>query len=219
MGINKLTAKIKEREMKKNFLFVFVWLTMTVLCGGGLLFAGGASSRERAGQSRVAEVADVAEVQDIDYLPRPNPNVQRAGGSVYALPATALNPEAERLPPPVYAIAGVKGVEISEGLPWEVVDIIVDLPEKETFSQGILEGEDVSGWVENLPAGLEARAHGIKKGATSIKIYVSGVPSVPMREVVRVVIPGTYLTGGSSRQFVSPTQEESLATWQKSQTE
>jgi hypothetical protein len=205
--------------MKKKLLFVFVWLTMTVLCGGSLLFAGGASSRTRSGQARVAEVADVAEVQDADYLPRRNPGVQRASGNVYAWPATALNPEAERLPPPVYAIAGVKGVEINETLPLEAVDIIIELPEKETFTRGILEGEDVSNWIENLPDGLEARAHGIKKGATSIKIYISGTPTVTAKEQIRVTIPGTYLTGGNNRQFVSPTEQESFDSWQKTQTE
>jgi hypothetical protein len=205
--------------MKKNVMFVFVWLTMTVLWGGGLLFAGGASSRGTTSQSRVADVADVAEVRDVEYLPRRNPGVQVASGSVYALPATALNPEAERIPPPVYAISGIRGEEIQEGSPWEVVDIIVVLPERETFSRGILEGEDVSAWVQNLPPGLEARAHGVKKGAATIKIYVSGVPTVTMREVVRVNIPGTYLTGGSDRLFVSPTEEESYDSWKSSQTE
>jgi hypothetical protein len=188
------------------------------LGGGGLLFALG-GREESASQSRVADVADVAEVQDIEYLPRRNPGVQRAGGSIYALPATALTPEEERLPPPVYAIAGVKGVEIHEDRPLEAVDIIVELPEKETFSRGILEGEDVSDWIPNLPKGLEAKAHGVRKGANSIKIYISGTPTVTARELVRVNIPGTYLTGGTSRQFVSPTEEESFDSWQKSQTE
>jgi hypothetical protein len=204
--------------MKKT-LFVFVWLGMTALCGGGLLFAGGIMGREKASQAKVAEVADVAEVQETEYLPRRNPGVQVAGGNVYALPATPLNPEAERLPPPVYAISGVKGIEIHESRPLEVVDIFVILPEKETFSRGILEGEDVSGWIPNLPDGLEARAHGIKKGAAFIKIYISGTPTVTARELVRVNIPGTYLTSGTSRQFVSPTEEESFDSWQKSQTE
>jgi hypothetical protein len=167
----------------------------------------------------VADVADVAEVRDVEYLPRRNPGVQRASGSVYALPATALSPEAERLPPPVYAIAGIRGVEIREGNPWEVVDIIVDLPEKETFSRGILEGEDVGEWIQNLPDGLEARAHGVKKGASTIKIYISGTPTVTMRELVRVNIPGTYLTGGSALQFVSPTEQESFDSWKSGQTE
>jgi hypothetical protein len=206
--------------MQKNFLlFVFVWLAMTVLCGGSLLFAGGIMGRERTRQFEAADVVDVAEVQDTEYQPRRNPGVQRASGSVYALPATALTPEEERLPPPVYAIAGVRGVEIHENMPMEAVDIIVELPEKETFSRGILEGEDVSGWIPNLPKGLEAKAHGVKKGGKSIKIYISGAPLVTAREPVKVTIPGTYLTGGASRQFVSPTEEESFDSWQKSQTE
>ncbi|MDR1566497.1 MAG: hypothetical protein LBS48_04335 [Treponema sp.] len=205
--------------MKKTLVFVSVWLALTAVCGGGLLFAGGAISRETASQSKVADVADVAEVPESDFEPRSNPNVKRASGNVYALPAGPLSPEAERLPPPVYAIAGIRGVEIREGSPWEVVDVIVNLPEKETFSRGILEGEDVSEWIQNLPPGLEARAHGIKKGAKTIRIYISGTPAVTMRERVNVNIPGTYLTGGNPRLFVSPTEQESLESWAKTQTE
>jgi hypothetical protein len=217
MGINTLTASdIRRKMMKKNLMFVFVWLTMTVLWGGNLLFASGAASRGRAGQSRVADLADVAEVQDIEYQPRRNPGVQRASGSVSALPATALNPEAERIPPPVYAISGIKGVEIQEL--WEVVDIIVKLPEKETFSEGILEGEDVSNWILNLPAGLEARAHGIKKGAKEIKIYISGTPTETKREFVQVEIPGTYLTSGTALRADSPTEKESFDSWKNAKT-
>jgi hypothetical protein len=206
---------------KKLLLFVSVWLAMTVLCGGGLLFAGGSAARESAGQSgRVAEVADLDEVPDIEYLPRRNPGVQRASGSVYAVPATALIPEEERLPPPVYAISGIRGVEIHED-PLEMleaVDIVVVLPEKITFSEGILEGADVSRWIQNLPDGLTARAHGVKKGANSIKIYISGTPTVTAKELIRVQIPTTAITGGNSLPFASPTEQESFDSWQKSQT-
>ncbi|MDR2619204.1 MAG: hypothetical protein LBC62_10075 [Treponema sp.] len=205
--------------MKKTVVFVFVWLALTAICGGGLVFAGGVFGRETATQSKVADVADVAEVPERDFIPRQNLNVKRASGNVYAIPAGPLNPEAERLPPPVYAISGIRGVEIQEGNPWEVVDIVVNLPEKETFSRGILEGADVSDWVQNLPPGLEARAHGIKKGARTISIYISGTPLVTMRERISVNIPGTYLTGGNARQFVSPTEQESFTSWEKSQTE
>jgi hypothetical protein len=99
------------------------------------------------------------------------------------------------------------------------VDIVVELPGKETFSRGILEGENVSDWIPNLPAGLEARAHKVKTGDSSIKIYISGTPSVTARERVRVTIPGTYLAGGASRQFVSPTEEESFDAWKETQIE
>lgn len=205
--------------MKKTLMFVFVWLALTAAFGGGAVFASGMFGKETASQSGVADVADVAEVPDSDYLPRLNPSVRRASGSVYALPAGPLSPEAERLPPPVYAIAGIRGEEIRESGPLEAVDIIVNLPEKESFSRGILEGQDVSDWIQNLPPGLEARAHGVKKGARTISIYVSGTPLVTMRERVSVNIPGTYLTGGNPRLFVSPTEQESLESWEKSQTE
>jgi hypothetical protein len=171
-----------------------------------------------AAQSQVADAADVAEVPVRDYVPRRDPRTQRASGQVYALPATPLSPEPERLPPPVYAISGVKGQEIHEDTPW-IVDVLIDLPENETFSRGLLEGEDVSSWIQNLPAGLEAKAHKIKKGDRSIKIYVSGVPEVTMREIIRVGIPGTYLTSGTARSFVSPSQDASFAAWQAGQTE
>jgi hypothetical protein len=207
---------VRSEEMNKTKLFVFLGLMMLFV--SGTLFAGGIFQRgDQAVQGRVADAVDVAEVPDMDFLPRRNPATARATGSVYALPAEPLLPEDERLPPPVYAISGVKGVEISEGSPWEVVDIIVNLPERESFSRGILEGQDVSGWITNLPAGLEAKAHGVKKGAVSVKIYISGTPAVTGRELIRVNIPGTYLTGGTARQFVSPTEEESQKTWEDSQ--
>jgi hypothetical protein len=204
--------------MKKTLLSIFVWLALTMAYGGGSLFAGGILNRGKTSQDRVVDVVNVAEVMDQDYPIRQNPNIKVAGGSVYALPAEPLSPAPERLPPPVYAIAGVKDVELEEGSPL-IVDIVVILPEKESFSRGILDGADVSGWIENLPEGLEARAHGVKKGAKSIKLYVAGTPTVTAREVVRVNIPGTYLTGGTNRRFVSPTEQESFETWQKGQTE
>jgi hypothetical protein len=40
-----------------------------------------------------------------------------------------------------------------------------------------------------------------------------------MREVIRVTIPGTWLTGGSARSFVSPTEEDSYNSWVASQTQ
>jgi hypothetical protein len=204
--------------MRKTLLFAFVWLTLTVLSGGGLLYAGGIMGGQKASQARVVDVGDVAEVADQDYPIRRNPSVKQASGSVYALPAKPLNPELERLPPPVYAISGVKGVEIAETSP-EVVDIIVNLPEKEKFSRGILEGTDVSDWIPNLPAGLEARAHGVKKGAAVINIFISGTPVITAKTPVQVTIPGTFLEGGAARQFVSPTEQESFDSWQKSQIE
>ncbi|MDR2247618.1 MAG: hypothetical protein LBE17_13270 [Treponema sp.] len=203
--------------MKKIRLFVFLGLTIV----GLPLFAKGIldGGRDEVSQSKVADLVEVAEVQERDYEPRQNPGIQQAGGNVYALPASPLMPEAERLPPPVYAISGVKGQEIFEDRPLEAVDIVIALPERLTFSRGILEGEDVSNWIQNLPEGLEARAHGIKKGATSIKIYVSGTPAVTMREEIRVSIPGTYLTGGNARTFISPSEEESFRSWAAGQTQ
>jgi hypothetical protein len=204
--------------MKKTVLLVFAGLLIACL---PVFAKGGADSSrgEAAAQNQVADVTDVAEVPVRDYAPRQNPSVQRASSKIYAVPASSLAPEPERLPPPVYAISGVKGQEIQEGTPWEVVDVVIDLPEKESFSRGLLEGEDVANWIQNLPRGLEARAHRTKKGATSIRIYISGTPDVTMREIIRVSIPGTYLTGGNSRSFVSPNEEDSFTSWQAGQTE
>jgi hypothetical protein len=204
--------------MKKIWLFVILGLTFA----GLPLFAGGIFDGLGGGttaQSGVMEAAAVAEMPTEYPPPRQRQDLKQADGWVYALPATPLKPEPERLPPPVYAISGVRGQEIMEDSPLEAVDINVILPEKETFSRGILEGEDVSNWIVNLPRGLEARAHGTKRGATSIKIYISGTPEVTMREVIRVTIPGTYLTGGSARSFVSPGEEESNRAWEASQTQ
>ena len=222
--------------MKKMQLFVFLGLTLAGLplfAGGimdGLGGKSGASQSEGAGAPSQAEA--VAEMPPLDWYnpPQPRENPQRAGSNVYAWAATPLSPEAERLPPPVVAISGVRGREIGKYIVGgdypekdfssEIVDVIVDLTEvKDSFSRGILEGEDVSNWIQNLPKGLEARAHGLKKGATSIKIYISGTPEETRRELIRVTIPGTYLTGGSARTFVSPTEEESFTSWEASQTQ
>jgi hypothetical protein len=204
--------------MKKSMVFVFTGLIMLFVSGS--LFAGGIIQRGAATQGRgVADAVDVAEVAEVEYVPRRNPSVIQASGNVYALPATPLRPEAERLPPPFYAVSGVRGVEIREGEYGEAVDIFVILPPKETFSRGMLEGEDVSSWIENLPAGLEARVHGVKKGDSQIKIYISGTPTVTGRDFIMVTIPGTYLTGGADRRFISPSEEESFTTWSNSQTE
>jgi hypothetical protein len=202
--------------MKKTVLLVFAGLMITCLP----VFAKGLfqkDSEEDTTKSQVVDVADVAEVSSEFNPPRRNDNVKVASGRIYARPAERLDPEGERLPPPVYAISGVKGQEIHEL--WEVVDVWIILPEKETFSRGLLEGEDVANWIQNLPTGLEARAHKAKKGATSVKIYISGTPDVTMREIIRVSIPGTYLTSGTSRSFVSPTEDESFKAWQAAQVE
>ncbi|MFP3089747.1 hypothetical protein LQZ21_05410 [Treponema sp. TIM-1] len=215
----------------KRMLFIFVGLAMISIHGFALGGSDSSASRKGEGGTQyVIETPNLDEVRIQVPLPRRNAGIQRAGSPVYALPADALAPEAERIPPPVYAISGVRGQEIREvkelreigrntyAVTWEVVDIVVELPEGETFSQGILEGEDVSDWIENLPDGLEATAHKVKKGANSIKIYISGIPTVTMRELIRVNIPGTYLTRGNSRAFVSPTEEASFQSWQEGQT-
>jgi hypothetical protein len=220
----------------KRMLFVFAGLAMIAIHGFAL--GSSQSSSGRKGERDVQYVIETPNLDEVSIkvpLPRRNAGIQRAGSPVYALPAIALVPESERLPPPVYAIAGVKGQEIREikelrevgknepgkhiyEVTWEVVDIVIELPEKETFSRGILEGEDVSDWIENLPDGLEAKAHKVKRGATSMKIYVSGIPTETMRELIRVNIPGTYLSRGTSRAFVSPTEEASFQSWQEGQT-
>jgi hypothetical protein len=207
--------------MKKVESYVFRRLIMVcfLMVGcAGLSFGLGVKESSGGQQGKVAQAGEIAEVQNADFVPRRNPAAGRASSAVYALPAIPLKPQAERLPTPVYAISGIKGQEIQENTPWEVVDIRVDLPLKETFSRGLVEGADVSDWIINLPAGLEGRAHGIKKGATYILIYIAGVPAVTAREEIKVRIPGTYLTGGVDRQFGSPSEAESLSAWEASQT-
>jgi hypothetical protein len=215
--------------MRKVEPYVFRGLIMVCLlivgCAGlsfglgGRESGGGQDGVTRAAEvARAARAADVPEVEDIDYVPRRNPAAARATSPVYALPAVPLKPEAERLPPPVYAISGIKGQEISESTPWEVVDIRVDLPSGEAFLWGLVEGVDVSTWILNLPAGLEGRAHGVKKGDTSILIYVAGTPVVTARGEIRVRIPGNYLAGGADLLFISPSEAESRSVWEANQT-
>jgi hypothetical protein len=167
--------------------------------------------------AEASEAAEIAEVKDITYELGRNPAAGRANSDVYATPALPLKPEVERLPTPVYAISGVRNQEIQEST-GEAVDVVVELPDMETFARGLVEGMDVSDWIINLPPGLEGRAHNVKKGATSIRIYVAGTPTVTAREEIRVRIPGTYLTSGSELQFVSPTETESNSAWEASQT-
>jgi hypothetical protein len=191
-----------------------------IVGGAGLSFGGGLldGGAKAAKATKTAEAAEVAEVAETNYVPNRNPAAGRASSAVYALPALPLKPEAERLPTPVYAISGVRNQEIQDGSLWEVVDIVVELQDKVTFSRGLVEGADVSDWILNLPAGLEGRAHNVKKGATSVKIYIAGTPTVTAREEIKVKIPGTYLSGGADIQFVSPTETESISAWEASQT-
>jgi hypothetical protein len=211
--------------MKNVWVLVLAGLTIISLSFSGCgTFTKFFVRDQSANQSRVAEVGDLAEVPDIQIPPRPNPANQSAEvvlekGGVYAVPASALKPESERLPPPVYAISGVKDQEISENNPWEVVDVVVLLPKEESFSKGILEGYEVNDWIINLPPGLEARAHGVKKGATKVSIYISGTPEKTGRDYIKVNIPGDYLQGGAARQFLSPTEEDSLSAWEEQQTQ
>jgi hypothetical protein len=223
----------KEIHMKREFLrlgmtgsYVFKRLVMVcILIVGcaGLSFGGG--NKESIGDEPglkprlPAEAGVIAEVEEGVYIPNRNPDAGTASTAVYAEPAAQLKPERERLPTPVYAISGVRNQEIHESTPGqEAVDIVVILPERETFSRGLVEGADVSDWILNLPAGLEGRAHNVKKGATSIRIYVAGTPTVTARAEIRVRIPGTYLTGGTDKLFDSPTEAESISAWEADQT-
>jgi hypothetical protein len=196
--------------MKKKLLFVFVWLALTALWGGSL-FASGIFGRpkDKGPEALVPEV-----VERDDYPLRQNANVRRASGDVYAWPATVLNPEDSLIPPPVYAISGVKGQAIGEI--WEAVDIIVTLRDKASFNRRMLEGEDVSNWIPNLPEGLEARVHRVKKGDKTVKIYISGTPKVTAKEVIQVTVPGTILSTSQAQSFTSPSKAESDAAWLKS---
>jgi hypothetical protein len=210
--------------MKKQWFLVLAGLIIISFSFSGCgTFTKMSIRGQSSNQSGVADVADVEEVPDVRTPSEPKPGIGSAEvvletGGVFALPAVPLKPEEERLPPPVYAISGVKGQKISEGNPWEVVDLWVLLPKNESFSKGILEGTEVDDWIINLPDGLEARAHGVKKGATRVSIYISGTPKNTGRDYIKVQIPGEYLKSGTARQFFSPTEEENLKTWEESQT-
>jgi hypothetical protein len=223
---------MKRKVLRLGMVDSYVFRRLLIVCiliigGAGLSFGLGSMEGSGAGASRsrgtragrAAEANEIAEVEDITYEPRRNPAAGWASSDVYATPGLPLKPEEERLPTPVFAISGVRNQEIREYSPWEVVDIVVDLRAKrETFSRGLVEGADVSDWIINLPAGLEGRAHNVKKGAASIRIHITGTPTVTARKEIKVKIPGTYLTGGVDLQFVSPTETESLEVWEASQT-
>jgi hypothetical protein len=173
----------------------------------------------RSQEVSVANAADILEVEDRDISPdlRRNPKTGRAMGDVWAEPAAPIaeGNETERLPLPVYAVSGVKGQEI---LPGERVDIVVRLPDSEKFVKGLIEGENVSEWIENLPPGLTALARGVRVNDTAIRIYITGKPAVTGHTMVRVNIPESYLAGGIARQFRSPTEEENIRAFEASQT-
>jgi hypothetical protein len=202
--------------MKKALFLVAAGLTMlSVSTFGAGLF------ERRSGET---DQAWVAEVPEGDIEARFNPAVagRRAEGNPYALLATDFSPATEKLPPPYYAISGVKGQEILEpvgGKAREAVDIVVDLPQNESFVRGLIEGTDVSSWIVNLPRGLEARAHALRRNAKSIRIYVSGTPEVTARAIVSVNIPGNYLKGGVDLRYDSPSADESYNSWREKQTQ
>jgi hypothetical protein len=206
--------------MKKLMVLVFAGLMMLVVSGS--LFANG--GQDLPGQGGTARAEEIDQVPVDKSLPQRDRRTIAAewrtnDGGVHALPATKLDTWEEVLPPPFYAISGVRGQPIREdGSAMEAVDIRIDLPKGEKFSRGLMGGDDVSSWIENLPAGLEARAHRVRKGATYILIYISGTPTVTAREVIRVTVPSTYLTRGAAVQFVSPTEEENQTTWVDRQT-
>jgi putative protein kinase ArgK-like GTPase of G3E family len=195
--------------MKKAKFFGFAGLLIVSFAVSGCALLGGLVPKKAVVQTVTAEVAEVA---DTVYQPRRNPVTATAQGDTYAVPASTLSPEAERLQPPVYAISGVKGQDIGEI--WEAVDVVLQLRNKDTFAQRIPEGTYVTDWFANLPKGLEARAHGVRKGANIIKIYVSGKPEETRREEVKVSIPTRYITNGNAQQpFVSPTEAQSQKAW------
>jgi hypothetical protein len=227
----------KEFFMKRTALLVCAFIVaaagpafaMGALSSGGSQTSGRPQTSGRlqsSGSMRVglaqkpaaADVGDIAEVEDWDVSQdlRRNPNTEKAQGYVYAEPAAALK-EAPlpTLPPPVYAISGVKGLEIRDS---ERVDLVVVLPEPDRFARGLIEGEDVSNWVENLPQGLEALAHRVKVNDKSMRIYITGTPAVSSRGSVIVNIPGVYLESSQTRRFVSPTEEATQRVFEKSQT-
>ncbi|MDR2477096.1 MAG: hypothetical protein LBD18_04840 [Treponema sp.] len=115
----------------------------------------------------------------------------------------------------MYAISGVKGLEIRAS---ERVDLVVVLPEPDKFIKGLIEGEDVSNWVENLPQGLEALAHRVKINEKSIRIYITGTPDETSRDTVTVNIPGEYLLNRQTRKFISPTEEVNQKAFERKQT-
>jgi hypothetical protein len=217
--------------MKRTALLVCAFM----VAAAGSAFALGAQSsggsqtagrQQNAGRTRAglpqkpgaAGVGDIAEVEDWDVSEdlRRNPNTEKAQGPIWAEPAAALNEAVPpALPPPVYAVSGVKGLEIRNS---ERVDLVVVLPEPDKFARGLIEGEDVSKWVENLPQGLEALAHLVKVNDKSIRIYITGTPAVSSRETVIVSIPGAYLDSGQSRRFISPTGEATQRAFEQSQT-
>jgi hypothetical protein len=175
----------------------------------GLSFGGGGVDRTGGG-------ATIPEVVDKEYPLNRYPGATRASTDVYALPAASLSPVQDQLPPPVFAVSGVKNQEIKEL--WEIVDVWVVLRDKVTFARGLVEGTQVNDWIPNLPAGLVARVHNVKKKATSVRIYIDGTPTETARREIQVVIPGTYLSSGASQEFFSPNEDESRRAWEESQT-
>jgi hypothetical protein len=139
-------------------------------------------------------------LQEIDALipeAGTNRNTKNFPGDVQVLAPTQLKPGQVLLPDVYNAIVGNKNYEIFPK------DVYVKLPEGVTFNAAIVEAEDVTDWITNLPAGLIGQVHAVKAGAKEVKIYVSGKPTETKKDAVMVTIPGAFLSSGQSTSLAS----------------
>jgi hypothetical protein len=56
-------------------------------------------------------------------------------------------------------------------------------------------------------------AHGVKKGAAQMRIYITGTPETTRRSEVQLTVPGRYLSSNRNMHFGSPEEEASIEAW------
>jgi formylglycine-generating enzyme required for sulfatase activity len=99
---------------------------------------------------------------------------------------------AKNLSEPLGSITWVRDVAIE---PQDVVITIIN----DTLKDAITQGQDLSGWIRNLPSGLEAKAKDpADAGSASITITVSGKPTSARSASLAVRIPADALTNSAA---------------------
>lgn len=117
------------------------------------------------------------------------------GGKVYGIKIwngalTAEQIQAAMNPKATISNVSIVGITGNAITPKEFTITLVE----DTIKNTIPQNTDLSTWITNLPAGLNANAKSnINAGATSILIEVTGTPSVVLSALINILIPASAL--------------------------